>query len=69
CKDCGEGEGLIQCLSRSGTHAWCPSCVLKAHQHNPFHNLQLWNGRFYKTTTLQAQGYIMYLGHGGNLAP
>ncbi|KAG1724879.1 uncharacterized protein EDB91DRAFT_1062557, partial [Suillus paluster] len=69
CKDCGEGEGLIQCLSCSGTHAWCPSCVVKAHQHNPFHNLQLWNGRFYETTTLQAQGYTMYLGHGGEPCP
>ncbi|KAG0695343.1 hypothetical protein DFH29DRAFT_814295, partial [Suillus ampliporus] len=69
CEDCGEGEGLIRCLSCSGTHAWCPSCVLKAHQHNPFHNLQLWNGRFYETTTLQAQGYIMYLGHGGEPCP
>ncbi|KAG1845638.1 hypothetical protein F4604DRAFT_1688621 [Suillus subluteus] len=69
CNDCGEGEGLIRCLSCSGTRAWCPSCVLKAHQHNPFHNLQLWNGRFYETTTLQAQGYIMYLGHGGEPCP
>ncbi|KAG1744530.1 uncharacterized protein EDB91DRAFT_1050678, partial [Suillus paluster] len=58
-----------RCLSCSGTHAWCSSCVLKAHQHNPFHNLQLWNGRFYETTTLQAQGYIMYLGHGGEPCP
>ncbi|KAG1721504.1 uncharacterized protein EDB91DRAFT_1240303 [Suillus paluster] len=59
CNDCGEGEGLIRCLSCSGT----------PHQHNPFHNLQLWNGRFYETTTLQAQGYIMYLGHGGEPCP
>ncbi|KAG0691507.1 hypothetical protein DFH29DRAFT_986263 [Suillus ampliporus] len=69
CKDCGGGEGLIWCLSCSGNHAWCPSCVVKAHQHNPFHNLQLWNGRFYETTTLQDQGYIMYLGHGGEPCP
>ncbi|KAG0695622.1 hypothetical protein DFH29DRAFT_984908 [Suillus ampliporus] len=69
CKDCGGGEGLIQCLSCSGNHAWCPSCVVKAHQHNLFHNLQLWNGRFYETPTLQDQGYIMYLGHGGEPCP
>ncbi|KAG1725093.1 hypothetical protein EDB19DRAFT_1644195, partial [Suillus lakei] len=47
----------------------CPSCAVKAHQWNPFHNLQLWNGKFYKSTTLQDQGYVMYLGHGGHWCP
>ncbi|KAG1776212.1 hypothetical protein EV702DRAFT_949728, partial [Suillus placidus] len=68
CEDC-IGEGLIRCLSCSGEHAWCPSCAVKAHQHNPFHNLQLWNGKFYKSTTLRDQGYIVYLGHGGRPCP
>ncbi|KAG1732283.1 hypothetical protein EDB19DRAFT_1587192, partial [Suillus lakei] len=57
------------CLSCSGEHAWCPSCAVKAHQCNPFHNLQLWNGKFYESTTLQDQGYVMYLGHGGHRRP
>ncbi|KAG1726675.1 hypothetical protein EDB19DRAFT_1643371, partial [Suillus lakei] len=47
----------------------CPSCAVKAHQWNPFHNLQLWNGKFYKSTTLQDQGYVIYLGHGGHWCP
>ncbi|KAG1759239.1 hypothetical protein EDD22DRAFT_981115 [Suillus occidentalis] len=69
CEDCGGGEGLIRCLSCSGEHAWCSSCAVKAHQHNPFHNLQLWNGKFYQSTTLRDQGYIVYLGHGGRPCP
>jgi hypothetical protein len=69
CEDCGGEEGLIRCLSCSGEHAWCPSCAIKAHQHNPFHNLQLWNGKFYQSTTLRDQGYIVYLGHGGRPCP
>ncbi|KAG1739749.1 hypothetical protein EDB19DRAFT_1895447 [Suillus lakei] len=69
CEDCGGEGGFIRCLSCSGEHAWCPSCAVKAHQCNPFHNLQLWNGKFYKSTTLQDQGYVMYLGHGGHRCP
>jgi hypothetical protein len=69
CEDCGGGDGFIRCLSCSGDHAWCPSCAIKAHQYHPFHNLQLWNGKFYESTTLQKQGYIMYLGHGGHPCP
>ncbi|KAG1764500.1 hypothetical protein EV702DRAFT_1051329 [Suillus placidus] len=68
-EDCGGEEGFIRCLSCSGEHAWCPSCAIKAHQYHPFHNLQLWNGKFYESTTLQNQGYIMYLGHGGDPCP
>ncbi|KAG0698586.1 hypothetical protein DFH29DRAFT_983831 [Suillus ampliporus] len=68
-KDCGVEGGFIRCLSCSGEHAWCPSCAVKAHQWNPFHNLQLWNGKFYESTTLQDQGYVMYLGHGGHRCP
>ncbi|KAG1897763.1 uncharacterized protein F5891DRAFT_1129849 [Suillus fuscotomentosus] len=52
CKDCGREEGFICCLSCSGEHSWCSSCAVKAHQHNPFHNLQLWNGKFYESNTL-----------------
>ena len=69
CEDCGGEGGFIRCLSCSGEHAWCPSCAVKAHQYNPFHNLQLWNGKFYESTTLQDQGYVMYLGHGGHQCP
>ncbi|KAG2059145.1 hypothetical protein BDR06DRAFT_875058, partial [Suillus hirtellus] len=57
------------CLSCSGEHSWCSSCAVKAHQHNPFHNLQLWNGKFYESTTLWDHGYIMHLGHGGHPCP
>ncbi|KAG1906569.1 uncharacterized protein F5891DRAFT_901580, partial [Suillus fuscotomentosus] len=58
-----------RCLSCSGEHSWCSSCAVKAHQHNPFHNLQLWNGKFYESTTLRDHGYIMDLGHGGHPCP
>lgn len=69
CEDCGVEQGSIRCLSCSGDHAWCSSCAVKAHKHLPFHNLQCWNGKFYKATTLLDQGYILYLGHGGKPCP
>ncbi|KAG1797835.1 uncharacterized protein HD556DRAFT_1220926, partial [Suillus plorans] len=69
CEDCGGEEGFIRCLSCSGEHSWCSSCAVRAHQHNPFHNLQLWNGKFYQSTTLRDHRYIMHLGHGGNPCP
>ncbi|KAG1819831.1 uncharacterized protein BJ212DRAFT_1237613, partial [Suillus subaureus] len=56
----------IYCLSCSGEHSWCPSCAVKAHQHHPFHNLQLWNGKFYQSTTLWDHRYIIHLGHEGD---
>jgi CxC2 like cysteine cluster associated with KDZ transposases len=69
CEDCRGEEGFIRCLSCSGEHSWCPSCAVKAHQHHPFHNLQLWNGKFYQSTTLRDHGYIIHLGHGGHPCP
>jgi hypothetical protein len=69
CKDCRSKKGFIRCLSCSGDHAWCSECAVKAHRYLPFHNLQLWNGKFYEPTTLLDQGYTLYLGHGGDRCP
>ncbi|KAG1724150.1 uncharacterized protein EDB91DRAFT_1087569 [Suillus paluster] len=54
CDTCGEEDGFI----------W-----LKAHVYLPFHNLQWWNGKCYQSTTLLDQGYVLYLGHGGEPCP
>ncbi|KAJ6477917.1 hypothetical protein C8R47DRAFT_984594 [Mycena vitilis] len=53
CSDCGE---FIQCRE----------CCLERHRLSPLHLLEVWEGKFWKTTTLRALGLIYQLGHGGH---
>ncbi|KAG1838554.1 hypothetical protein F4604DRAFT_1499765, partial [Suillus subluteus] len=69
CESCQSTEGFFRCLTCSGEHGWCRTCVLKAHQSLPFHKLQQWNGKFFKDTSFSELGYIWYMGHGGQPCP
>ncbi|KAG1838546.1 hypothetical protein DFJ58DRAFT_668290, partial [Suillus subalutaceus] len=59
----------FRCLTCSGEHGWCHTCVLKAHQSLPFHKLQLWNGTCFQDTSLSELGYIWHMGHGDHPCP
>ena len=43
--------------------------MLELHKLLPFHRIQMWNGKYFKKTTLEKQGYILHLGHQGGICP
>jgi hypothetical protein len=35
----------------------------------PLHHIEKWTGRFFDATSLNQEGFVMYLGHGGEPCP
>jgi len=52
-----------------GRPLFCHSCCLTAHSSLPFHSIEKWTGEFFKKTSLNAEGFILHLGHGGLCCP
>ena len=47
----------------------CHSCCLEVHSSLPFHSIEKWTGAFFKKTSLNTEGFILHLGHGGLCCP
>ncbi|KAG1829450.1 hypothetical protein EV424DRAFT_1470721 [Suillus variegatus] len=62
-------EGTFRCLTCTGDHGWCGSCIVASHQSLPFHKIQIWNDKFFDDTTLADQGFVWHMGHGGKSCP
>jgi len=58
--------GLEYCFQG---HLCCQSCIVKAHATLPFHRIEQWNGAHFQATSLDSLGYILHLGHAGELCP
>src|SRR3981189_77002 len=66
---CGSKDDLLMCSDCFVQDPTCRECCLKSHQHLPFHRVRHWNGQFFTSSSLYAEGYILYLGHGGKPCP
>lgn len=62
-------EGTFRCLTCTGDHGWCGSCIVASHQSLPFHKIQMWNDKCFDDTTLADQGFVWHMGHGGKSCP
>lgn len=47
----------------------CHTCCLEVHSSLPFHSIEKWTGKYFKKTSLNAEGFILHLGHGGLCCP
>ena len=52
-----------------GQAFFCHSCCIKVHSSLPFHSIEKWTGEFFKKTSLNAEGFVLHLGHGGLACP
>jgi hypothetical protein len=52
-----------------GQALFCHTCCLKFHSSLPFHSIERWTGKFFKKTSLNTEGFILHLGHGGLCCP
>ena len=48
---------------------WCRTCCLSAHKNSPFHRIQRWTGKYFASTSLYHEGFVLHLGHGGSSCP
>lgn len=69
CTSCGKVEGSIRCLDCFATPSLCTSCTLASHTTLPFHRMEKWDQDFYRSTTLNALGFVLRLGHSGQPCP
>jgi hypothetical protein len=69
CHFCAADTGIFLCSDCFGGLVHCTHCLLDRHKILPFHRIRKWNNKYFAPTTLLEQGYILYLGHGGNVCP
>ena len=69
CKQCASKGGELRCMDCFGQPLYCHSCCLDAHSSLPFHSIEKWTGKFFKKTSLNSEGFILHLGHGGLCCP
>lgn len=66
---CGSYVGTIRCEECNPDILQCPSCTVKAHKHQPFHRIEVWDQGRFVATELAALGHMFYLGHGEDRCP
>ncbi|KAG0693149.1 hypothetical protein DFH29DRAFT_767775, partial [Suillus ampliporus] len=59
----------FHCLTCSGDQTFCHPCIVKTHQHLPFHKVQQWTGKCFEDKSLEELGIVWYMGHGGQPCP
>jgi CxC2 like cysteine cluster associated with KDZ transposases len=69
CSCCKKADGCIRCKDCLTGGMICKSCCLLYHKQLPFHRLERWKDGFFQKTSLYKEGYILYLGHGGEPCP
>lgn len=69
CPKCQQGQGSLRCKDCISRHVLCHDCCLVVHQDTPFHLIEKWTGRFFQSTSLNQEGLVLYLGHGGVPCP
>ena len=69
CTSCLVDESQIRCLDCLGSPTLCRRCCLNAHQYNPYHKIEVWNGKCYVPSDLHNIGLLLHLGHGGDRCP
>lgn len=60
-----------RCRDCFGSPLLCQPCLLESHRDLPFHRVDVWDeeSRYFRRSSLQQAGFVLYLGHGGDLCP
>ena len=69
CPKCQSNQGLLRCEDCFAKDVLCHNCCLTIHQNMPFHSIRKWTGRFFQVTSLDEEGFTLYLGHSGAPCP
>ncbi|KAG2143930.1 hypothetical protein BD769DRAFT_1348075 [Suillus cothurnatus] len=63
CSECDGPNPEYKCQDCFGSELHCSTCILSVHAHHPLHQLQKWNGQYFKQISLKALGLHIQLGH------
>jgi CxC2 like cysteine cluster associated with KDZ transposases len=69
CQTCLMADISLRCPDCLGCPSFCDRCCLHAHKHDPYHRIEVWNGRCFLPHDLHMIGLVMPLGHGGDNCP
>jgi hypothetical protein len=70
CASCHNLDGgEYRCADCYFSGLLCQDCCVNEHARHPFHSISLWTGKYFQSTTLQALGFVLHLGHGGLCCP
>jgi hypothetical protein len=69
CLRCHSQHGHFRCKECFSQALLCRSCCFTIHHDAPFHHIEKWTGKFFDATSLNQEGFILYLGHGGEPCP
>ena len=69
--DCGMADALrvCHCNDCNFFEPCCAVCFLKAHLHNPYHWVEMWNGRFFERRDVSYLGHVITFGHDSHGSP
>ena len=59
----------IKCSDCIGGNYFCRTCCLDVHKRSPFHRMSRWTGAYFSPTSLYSLGFMLCLGHNGELCP
>jgi hypothetical protein len=69
CQSCHTEPLQFRCLDCFGGPSFCQQCCLDRHHVNPFHKIQMWNGKCFLPSDLHHLGLVLHLGHSGGKCP
>ena len=69
CSHCQIQQGCFRCKDCFSQALLCCSCCFAVHSKTPFHRIEKWTGTFFDTTSLNQEGFVLHLGHGGEPCP
>ena len=59
----------MRCKECSSQDLFCHTCCFTAHRTMALHRIEKWTGQFFDVTSLNQEGFILHLGHGGEPCP
>ena len=69
CMRCQSQQGYLRCKQCFSQALLCQNCCFAIHHSTPLHHIEKWTGQFFNATSLNQEGFILHLGHGGKPCP
>jgi hypothetical protein len=61
CLECRSQQGSFRCKECFSQSLLCQSCCFVVHRNMPLHHIKKWTGQFFNATSLNQEGFILYL--------
>ncbi|KAF7358779.1 CxC2 domain-containing protein [Mycena sanguinolenta] len=69
CPGCDTGVPTVRCRDCFGGELYCTECSVRRHENVPLHIVDLWDGTFFKRSSLKELGLRIQFGHAGCVRP